>query len=146
MGAFRSPESRSLLVGILGVLGALAVLLVGWTAVLSLLNAWVVVGLTLVLAAMVYVRTRKQRRRQGWIDTGCCAQCGYDLQASASRVCPECGRDAAQDEPVWRKLRREHEAKYGRSVAADARGEGVQVDEATVRRLLARAHVDGADR
>ncbi len=131
--------------GTVGILAACILLWVGWAAVLSLLNAWAVVGLTAALAVAVYVRGRGVRRRQLWINEGFCGQCGYDLHTVPSSVCPECGRDAAVDEPIWRRLRREHEAKYGRDVAADARGEGVQVDDATVRRLLARAQVSELD-
>ncbi len=144
--ALKSPESRSIFLGTIGILAAAFGLWVFGAAVLSLLNAWIVVGLTGVLAVVVYVRGRRVRRRQEWIDTGFCGDCGYDLLSSGVRVCPECGRDAALDEPVWRKLRREHEAKYGRDVAAEARGAGKEVDEATVRRLLARATLSDLDR
>ena len=137
INAFRSPESRSILVASVGIAVAAVALWAGGAAVLSLLNAWIVVLLTAALGVAVYVRGRKVRQRQEWIDAGHCAQCGYDLHGVPARVCPECGRDGALDEPVWRRLQREHEAKFGRDTAALTGG--VELDDAAVRRLLAKA-------
>jgi len=137
VNAFRSPEARPILFGSIGIAVGVVALWVFGAAVLSLLNAWIVVLVTAALAVAVYVRGRKVRQRQEWIDTGHCAECGYDLQGLTTSACPECGRDAALDEPVWRRLRREHEAKYGRDTTALTGG--VELDDATVRRLLAKA-------
>jgi hypothetical protein len=81
----------------------------------SLLKFWMLILLTVVLAAAVYYKEHQGRQRQLWLDTGCCGNCGYDLRASPDR-CPECGRDTALDEPTWRKLRRE----WGRPANAGA--------------------------
>jgi hypothetical protein len=36
---------------------------------------------------------RKQRRFRLWRSHGNCVQCGYDLTANVSSICPECGTD-----------------------------------------------------
>ena len=125
-------------VAALGV-GLVLVLLVAG-GVLSLVGPWLIIGLTAVLAAVVYVRSRRVAQRQWWVDNNCCAACGYDLDVAPTRTCPQCGRDATQDEPVWRRLRREHEAKYGRPPQPAETYEASQLDEADIRRLLAKAN------
>ena len=109
-GTFKSPVARA---NLLGILGVIAVAVVAWAvllAVLSLINFWIIILLTMALGGYVLVRNYQNRRREMRIDLGFCANCGYDLRASPG-ICPECGRDARLDEPVWRKLRREHAAK-----------------------------------
>ena len=126
----------------------LAVLAVGWALVIgavSLLSWWVMILITAALAVAVYVRGQKAGRRQTWIDAGHCAQCGYDLQGSPTRTCPECGRDSTLDEPAWRRLRREHEAKYGRAPTASETTAAAELDEAQIRKLLARAEQSTLD-
>ena len=127
--------------------GGLALVVAGAVAVgaVSLLNVWVLVGLTLALAAVVGVRTYRQQQRTWWIDQGCCAACGYDLTGLPTKVCPECGRDSAQDEPTWRRLRREHEAKFGRTPQAAETFAAGQMDEAEIQKLLARARAQSMD-
>ena len=105
-----SPESRGALLKIVGIIAAVAVVWLIVAAILSLFNAWFVVALAAVLAMVVYTKEWHQRRREEWIQEGCCANCGYDLRATPDR-CPECGRDARLDEPIWRRMRRELEAK-----------------------------------
>jgi hypothetical protein len=82
---------------------------VGWVVLaylFSFFSYWVIILLTIALAAVVYVKEHQKTRRQRWLDQGCCGGCGYDLRATPDR-CPECGRDTTLDEPTWRKLRRE---------------------------------------
>jgi hypothetical protein len=106
----KTPESRGLLFKITGMLLAAGLIWLIIASILSLLNAWMVIIIALVMGGIVFQRTWKQHRRETWIQTGCCAQCGYDLRATPDR-CPECGRDAILDEPIWRRMRRELEAK-----------------------------------
>ncbi len=141
--SLKAPEARSVFFGSIGILFAAAAVWFAGALVLSFLHAWMVVVLTAALAAAVYVRGRAGRQRQEWVDVGCCAECGFDLRAAPSTVCPDCGRDSTLDEPVWRRLQREHAAKYGRpdlDAAANA-----QLDDATIRRLLARADLTDMD-
>jgi hypothetical protein len=50
---------------------------------------WPLAAVTAVLpATWLYRRRRRQRRRR----RGRCPNCGYDLRANVSGVCPECGR------------------------------------------------------
>jgi hypothetical protein len=133
-----SPFARSAFFWAVVGLAAGTVAFVGGIALLSWVTTWwMIVLLTGALAVAVYVRSRRANRRQMWIALNCCAECGYDLDELPTRTCPECGRDANLDEPTWRRLRREHEAKYGRPVATPAAA--APIDEAEVRRLLARA-------
>ena len=136
--AIRSPQTRPIFVQAVLIILGIGVVWLGGMALLSLLNAWVFVLLTAVLAVAVYVRGAKAKLREARVDANHCAACGYDLDAVESRVCPECGRDATRDEPTWRRLRREHEAKYGKP-DPHAAAAGADVDEATVQRLLAKA-------
>jgi hypothetical protein len=105
-----SPQSRGLFFKIIGLVAAVGLLWLLIAAILSLINAWVVIGLAAVMGTLVAIRQWQTLRRENWIQTGCCAQCGYDLRATP-RICPECGRDARLDEPTWRRVRRELEAK-----------------------------------
>ena len=139
-----SPQRVQLFTAAVGMFAAVGV---GWVVVagvLSLLSWWGVMLAAIGLAVAVYVRGRQQRQRQAWVDAGHCAACGYDLRGLPTSVCPECGRDAVLDEPTWRRLRREHEAKYGRDTTALTGG--ADLDDATVRKLLARAQALDADR
>jgi hypothetical protein len=104
----KSPEARGLLFQIL--------------AILSILNVWLILLIVIVLGAVVFVREWLAKRRETWIHQGHCAQCGYDLHGEPV-VCPECGRDSRLDEPIWRRMRRELEAK----LLADAAGEELVV-------------------
>ena len=114
----KSPQSRGLLFQIIGIIAAALMLWVVIAAILSFFNAWVVVFLTAALGGVVLYREWFRRRREGRIARGCCAECGYDLRATPDR-CPECGRDAALDEPIWRRMRRELEAKLAASVVTE---------------------------
>jgi hypothetical protein len=99
-------SKRSQQFWVMAILGASAA---GWVLLVflfSFFNVWLFLGLTAALGAVVFVKDRKQRQRQHWLDTGCCGGCGYDMRGTPDR-CPECGRDASLDEPTWRKLRRE---------------------------------------
>ena len=53
---------------------------------------WIVVAVSSVLPATSVVAGARRRRR---LRSGKCAQCGYDLRASAE-VCPECGTRTPQ--------------------------------------------------
>jgi hypothetical protein len=110
-------SKRSQQFWVLAILGASAA---GWVLLVflfSFFNVWLFLGLTAALGAVVFVKDRKQRQRQHWLDTGCCGNCGYDMRGTPDR-CPECGRDASLDEPTWRKLRRQIQAER----AAEAAG------------------------
>ncbi len=106
----KSPQTRGMLLQLLGIVGAIALIWVVIAAILSLFNAWLIALLAIGLGIAVFVRQWKINRRENWIQTGHCAQCGYDLQATPD-ICPDCGRDARLDEPIWRRMRRELEAK-----------------------------------
>jgi hypothetical protein len=147
LNGFRSLSSPQRMQMFYRAVAVTAAAVVGWAVfvgVLSLVSWWGVMLVTIGLAVAVYVRGGKGRQREEWIDAGCCAACGYDLTRLPTSVCPECGRDASLDEPTWRRLRREHEAKYGRDTAALTRG--VELDEAAVRQLLAKAKASEFDR
>ena len=91
------------------VIAILAGCAAGWVLlvfIFSFFNIWLFIGLVAALAAVVFYKDQQQRRRQHWLDTGCCGACGYDLRGTPDR-CPECGRESSLDEPTWRKLRRE---------------------------------------
>ena len=53
-----------------------------------LLHILIFCGITLALAAIAFLQTR---RREG--SGACCGYCGYDTTGLPSSVCPECGRD-----------------------------------------------------
>jgi predicted Zn-ribbon and HTH transcriptional regulator len=106
----KTPQSRGLLFKIVGLLLTAGLIWLIIAGILSLLNAWMVIAIAVVMGGVVFERTWKEHRRETWIQTGRCAQCGYDLRATPDR-CPECGRDAMLDEPIWRRMRRELEAK-----------------------------------
>jgi len=124
----RSPQSRGLLFKIVGILAVFAGIWIVIVAVLSLFNAWIIVLLTAVLGMVVGFREWHSRRREGWILQGRCAACGYDLRATPER-CPECGRDASLDEPIWRRMRRELEAKLARAALEEAALENAAVGD-----------------
>lgn len=87
----------------------LAAAVLGWVLLaflFSLFSFWVIIAATAVLGSVVYVKDRRIKQSQRWVEQGCCANCGYDLRATPDR-CPECGRESSRDEPTWRKLRRE---------------------------------------
>jgi len=99
-------NQRSQQFWVIAILGACAA---GWVLLVflfSFFNIWLFLALTAMLAIVVFFKDQQQRRRQHWLDTGCCGRCGYDLRATPER-CPECGRESSLDEPTWRKLRRE---------------------------------------
>jgi hypothetical protein len=105
-----SPQSRGILFKLVAMLLGAALVWFIIAAILSLFNAWFIVLLAMVLGAVVSVQEWRKRRREEWIQTGRCANCGYDLRATPDR-CPECGRDVLLDEPIWKRMRRELEAK-----------------------------------
>ena len=41
--------------------------------------------------ALLFAAGTSQRRRHQWAEEGRCLNCGYDLTANQSGVCPECG-------------------------------------------------------
>jgi hypothetical protein len=127
----RSPQSRGLLFKIVGILAVFAGIWVVIVAVLSLFNAWIIVLLTAILGSVVGVREWHSRRREGWILQGRCAACGYDLRATPER-CPECGRDATLDEPIWRRMRRELEAKLAKAALQAAALENAALENAAL--------------
>ena len=116
--ALNSSESYATFASALAVLAGLLIVLAIFVALLSLLGGPGIILLTMALAAVVYWRTHELHVREQRVQSGHCADCGYDLRASPER-CPECGRDATQDEPAWRRMRRLREAEVKRTAAAD---------------------------
>ena len=112
----RSPESRLQFCQIVALIVGSVLVWVFFAAFLSFFNAWFIILLTFVLGGYVGYRELQRRRRETWIATGHCAACGYDLRATPDR-CPECGRDPRLDEPIWRRMRRELEAKLAMQAA-----------------------------
>ena len=138
------PPGRTNLIGwVVGVLVGGVLTLFVFAGAASFLPVWVLILATIALGVVVFVKSQKVEQRQWWIDQGCCADCGFDLRRMEATVCPECGRDATLDEPVWRRLRREHEAKYGRGTLHA--GGGAALSEAEVGRLLAEARSRATD-
>jgi hypothetical protein len=105
-----TPQSRGILFKLVAMLLGAALVWLIIAAILSVFNAWFIVFLAMVMGSVVGWHEWRQHRREAWIQTGCCAQCGYDLRATPDR-CPECGRDSHLDEPIWKRIRRELEAK-----------------------------------
>jgi hypothetical protein len=119
----RSKESRGIVIQILLVIGAALLLWFIVGLILSLFNGWFVFAMMIALGGYVGYREWHRRRREWRILFGYCAQCGCDLRATPE-ICPECGRDAKLDEPAWRKMRRELEARLA------AKANEVQVQDA----------------
>jgi hypothetical protein len=117
LAALNTPQSRHLFIRIVGLLAGFALFWIVLVAILSLFPAWTIILLALVLGAVWQFKRWQQKRREAWIDSGCCGACGYDLRASPA-VCPECGRDPGLDEPIWKKVRRNFVARR----AAEASG------------------------
>jgi hypothetical protein len=105
-----SPETYSMFVQALCLLVGVVVFWILFAIILSSLGGPLFILLTLGLVTTYFVREFQIRRREQWINEGRCGQCGYDLRATPDR-CPECGREAALDEPAWRKMRREREMR-----------------------------------
>ena len=106
--ALNTPELRSWFFQILAILFAIIAVWVIVAYTLSRIGGIGTILLTIVLAGYVFYRSHQQQQREWRIHRGCCSACGYDLRATPNR-CPECGREASQDEPAWRKVRRQHE-------------------------------------
>jgi hypothetical protein len=106
--SLNSPQLIGLFAHSLGVLFLIVAVWLGVAVFLWLLSGLGAILLTILLAATVFLRSRKIQQREWRIRHGHCAACGYDLRATPDR-CPECGRDAAQDEPTWRRLRRQRQ-------------------------------------
>jgi hypothetical protein len=117
--ALNSPESYATFTQALIVLAVFVVFFTLFAMFLSLLTGPGVILLTIALGVLVYLRSRQASLRERRTQAGLCADCGYDLRASPDR-CPECGRDATQDEPAWRRMRRRREAELKKIAAADA--------------------------
>jgi hypothetical protein len=124
-----SPETYSMFVQALCLLFGVSIFWVLFAIILSSLGGPLFILLTLGLVATFFVRSYKIKRREQWINEGRCGQCGYDLRATPER-CPECARDAAQDEPAWRKMRRERELRLSQAA------EQLPTAEANRQRLL----------
>lgn len=107
--SLNSPQTIGLFARSLGILFLVAAVWLLIAVFLSFLGGWGAILFTIALVVVVSLRSRKIQQRERWINQGCCAACGYDLRATPDR-CPECGRDAAQDEPTWRRLRRQKQA------------------------------------
>ncbi len=136
-GSLSSPQRMRLFYRLVAMVVAVIVAWAVLLGVLSLVSWWAVMLATAGLAVAVYVKGSKARQREEWIEAGFCGVCGYSLHGLPTTICPECGRDGAIDEPTWRRLRREHEAKFGRDTSALTGG--ASLDDATVRKLLAKA-------
>ncbi len=119
--ALKSPQALNLFYRAVGMLFGAMLAWMLLIAILSLINAWVMVLLTCGLGAAVYVRDRRARQQDAWIQQGRCGGCGYDLPVPPAK-CPHCGRDGAADEPAWRKLRREHASRKTAEIAGKAAG------------------------
>ncbi len=108
--ALENEQARNLFFNAIIVLAAIAIAWIIAVIILSSAGCVATFLFTAALAGIVFYKQQKANRREEWIATGHCAACGYDLRATPTK-CPECGRDATQDEPPWRRLRRHYDAK-----------------------------------
>jgi hypothetical protein len=105
-GVLNTPQSWQLFLQSLVILFGTVAILFFIAMILWIIGGIGTILLTLGLAAYVFYRSHQQQQKEWWINQGCCAACGYDLHDIPDHRCPECGRDATQDEPEWRKVRR----------------------------------------
>jgi hypothetical protein len=116
--ALNSPESYQTFTQVVITLVMLLLAFALFVMFLSFITGPGVILLTLALGVVFFVRSNREHARQRRIQSGRCADCGYDLRASPER-CPECGRDTSKDEPAWRRMRRLREAELKKVAAAD---------------------------
>lgn len=108
--ALDSPAAIALFISAMTIVAFAVIAWLLVMLVLFLLSGPGVIILTIVLAIVVWVVSRRADLREARINQGFCSACGYDLRGTPDR-CPKCGRDAIQDEPTWRRMRRLREAE-----------------------------------
>ena len=99
------------------MVGATFVSLAAFVFLLSAIPPLALLGGSAAMAVPVVLYGRRQRTRRLRIETGCCAQCGYDLRAS-SDYCPECNAPVPHEILRMRRIRAEMMAARAAPAAA----------------------------
>lgn len=112
--------TRSIAAGRLGRLGVHRLDLDGYDLACP---APLAIAATALLPAAWLRRWWRRWQHDARAAAGCCIECGYDLRASLSGLCPECGSAPAEDpEPAGRWLHGRAQRPAAREAAATARG------------------------